>query len=158
MTRDHLSDEQIQAYLDGQLSINTNKIEEHLESCPGCQKNLMVYREVYTSLGTDHLPALPKNFSKGVVSAVSGKSESLWQKLESGSILSFFLISIALCFYFLNPLPQILKAGSSMIHFVGELFNDALAMFNGNVPLMIIALVILFLIEVLDRRLLRSKL
>ncbi len=158
MTRDHLSDEQIQAYLDGQPSINTIKIEEHLKICPTCQKNLELYQEVYTSLGTDLLPALPKNFSKGVVSAVSGKSESLWQKLESGLILSFFLISIALCIYFLNPLPQILKTGSSIIGLAGGFLNDLIALFNGNIPLMIIALIILFLIEVLDRRLLKSKL
>jgi hypothetical protein len=158
MTRDHLSDEQIQAYLDGQTSIDITKIEEHLKFCQACQKNLGLYREVYTSLETDHLPVLPKNFSKGVVLAVSGKSERLWQKLESGFILSFFLISIALCIYFLNPLPQILEAGSSIIRLGGGFLNDIIALFNGNISLMIIALVILFLIEVLDRRLLKSKL
>jgi hypothetical protein len=87
----HLTEEQIQGYLDKQKSSDTINIEDHLKVCASCQKNLEEYRELYTALNTDHFPSLSKDFSAQIVSAVSDPQESRWQLFESGFTIAFFL-------------------------------------------------------------------
>jgi hypothetical protein len=158
MSSDHLSDDQIQAYLDSQEIIDKELIEEHLKYCSSCQKNITFYRELYKSLDYDLMPSLPKNFAKQVISGISGTEDSRWYKFESGFIISFFLISIAAVFYFINPLPQLLELGSSIISNTGGFISKWLSVLNGNIPLIVVAFVIFLLIEVVDKKILRPKL
>ncbi len=46
----HLSDEEIQDYLDGNAPHKKNRIEDHLKSCVHCQNLLSQYQELYIDL------------------------------------------------------------------------------------------------------------
>ena len=43
----HITDKQLQAYLDKQDGPETTNIEDHLKLCASCQKNLEEYHKFY---------------------------------------------------------------------------------------------------------------
>ena len=154
----HLTEEQIQGYLDEQDSFDSKAIEEHLRVCASCQKNLEEYRKLYTALNTDLFSALSNDFSEQVVSAVSGSRESRWQLFESGFIIAFFLIGVAASLYFINPLPFLTNAATNIFNSLGGFAIKILPELNGNLPIFIVAILIFLLVEVIDKKSLRSRL
>ena len=153
----HLTEEQIQSYLDKKDSMNSIGIEKHLERCVSCQKNLEEYRNLYSALNTDLFSGLPKDFSAKVVSAVSDPQESRWQIFESGFIIAFFLFGIAASIYFVNPLPFLTNAASNIFNFLGGYATKYLPELNGNLPIFIVAILIFLVVEVVDKKILRSR-
>ena len=155
MTNNHLSDEQIQQYLDDK---NTNNgIEKHLQNCPDCQHNFSLYKDLYTSLHKDFIPELSPAFSKNVISSLGTTGESRWEKLESGFIVSIILIGLAISFYFINPLPLLTETGNSLLNSLPAYGSDLLSKLNGNLSFVLVAVVIFFLVEVFDKKLLKPK-
>lgn len=71
MARRHLTEEEIQDYLDGNLSELTADLRLHLETCETCQGMLKQYRHLYTGLEEDPGFQLPKIFVKKLVSKLS---------------------------------------------------------------------------------------
>jgi hypothetical protein len=155
---DHITEEQIQDYLDKQDSINTSDIEKHLQICSSCQKNLAEYQELYTVLNSDPFPELPKDFSTQVLSAVSDTQESRKQLFESGSIMAFFLFGIAASLYFVNPLPFLTNVITNMMNHLGEYASQFLPELNGNIAIYIAAILIFLLVEIVDKKILKPRL
>ena len=154
----HLTEEQIQGYLDDQDSFDSKAIKEHLKVCASCQKSLEEYRKLYTALNTDLFSALPNDFSEQVVSAVSGSRESRWQLFESGFIIAFFLFGVAASLYFINPLPFLTNTATNIFNSLGGFAIKILPELNGNLPIFIVAILIFLLVEVIDKKILRSRL
>ena len=154
----HLTEEQIQGYLDKQDSFDSKAIEEHLRVCASCRKSLEEYRKLYTALNTDLFSALANDFSEQVVSAVSGSRESRWQLFESGFIIAFFLIGVAASLYFINPLPFLTNAATNIFNSLGGFATKILPELNGNLPIFIVAILIFLLVELIDKKILRSRL
>jgi len=154
----HLNDEQIQSYLDNQDRFDKTYIQEHLKTCTFCQENLKEYRNLYTALNTDSFPALPKDFSTQIVSAISNPQESRWQFFESGFIIAFFLFGISASLYFVNPLPFIANVVSNIIGNLGEYATKFIPELNGGLPIFIVAIVIFLLVEIIDKKILRPRL
>jgi hypothetical protein len=153
----HLTEEQIQSYLDKKDSMNSIGIEKHLENCVPCQKNLEEYRNLYSALNTDLFSGLPKDFSAKVVAAVSEPQESRWQLFESGFTIAFFLFGIAASLYFFNPLPFLGNIASNIFNNLGGYASKFLPELNGNTPIFIVAILIFLLFEIIDKKILRSR-
>ncbi len=157
MTNNHLSDEQIQQYLDDKNKNNGLAIEKHLENCPDCQHTLNLYKDLYTSLQKDFIPEFSPAFSKKVITKVQATGESRWERLESGFIISIILIGLAVSFYFINPLPLLTETGNSLLNSLPSYGSALLSKLNGNLSFVLIAVVIFLLVEVFDKKLLKPK-
>lgn len=66
----HLTDEEIQQYLDGGLTKGQTQLHTHLETCKFCQKELQQYKSLYMGLSKDVNFALSANFANSVVARV----------------------------------------------------------------------------------------
>jgi hypothetical protein len=155
---DHLTEELIQLYLDKNEDVNLNYIEEHLNQCPSCLKNIEAYRQIYIGLNSNPFPTLPKDFSQNVLSKISGKEESKLQFFESGIIIAFFLFGIAASLYFVNPLPFITDVTYKIVSYLGGYVSKFLPESNGYLPIFIVAILIFLLVEILDKRVIKSRL
>jgi hypothetical protein len=158
MSQHHLSDTQIQSYLDNNTGSEISHIETHLRQCSRCRLELDLYRELYLNLEKDVLPALPADFATKVISGLPVKNQSRWEKIESGFMVAIILISLAVSFYFINPLTFLSETGSSILHKLPAIGIDLFARLNGNLPFVLIALLIFFIVEVFDKKLLKPKL
>jgi len=59
----HLTEDQIQTYLDNKDRSDRSSIEEHLAICPSCMGVLNEYKQLYGLLETDPFPELSKDFN-----------------------------------------------------------------------------------------------
>jgi len=157
MNDNHLSDDQIQNYLDNPQSSDREKIDQHLSRCSICQQTVNQYCVLYADLKIDFTPVFSKNFSRNVTTALSGSEETRWQKYESGFIVAFFLIGIAVSLYFLNPLPHLTSAGSAIVNYIREYLIKFVPDINGNLPFVIVAILIFFLVQLFDKKLIKPK-
>ncbi len=67
----HLTDEEIQNYLDNIPRSGNRFVEEHLRSCQLCRKALEGYKRLYVGLKTDKGFELPPDFTEKVFSKLS---------------------------------------------------------------------------------------
>jgi hypothetical protein len=154
----HLSEEQIQLYLDKQDRQNIESLEAHLKTCPSCMKSIEEYKHLYEALNMDPFPSLSNDFSEQVVSKISGSENSRSQFFESGFTIAFFLFGIAASLYFVNPLPFITNIANNIFGYLGGVTLKFLPELNGNFPIFLVAILIFLLVEVIDKKLLRSRL
>ena len=66
MTNQHLSDEQIQAFLDG-TAVEPAAFEAHLDACPRCRAAVEEYRHLFSALGAVPEPVLAPEFADSVM-------------------------------------------------------------------------------------------
>jgi len=86
----HLTDEEIQDYLDGNLSHQSRIfLEAHLKTCEFCQVALKQYQSLYVELKQDQVFDLPKTFAKSVVAKLP-----MIEKAKSGFNYSDILLGI----------------------------------------------------------------
>ncbi len=64
----HISDDEIQDYLDGNITSEKESIEAHLRLCKTCQTNLELYRELYGELASEGSMELSADFADTVIS------------------------------------------------------------------------------------------
>lgn len=64
----HLSDEQIQDFLDGNLQASEKSLKKHLQSCSVCRKTWSYYQNLYSGLKKEPEFKLPSNFAHTVIS------------------------------------------------------------------------------------------
>jgi hypothetical protein len=154
----HITEEQIQTYLDKQENHDVRSIEEHLKGCADCMKSLERYRQLYEELNKDPFPALSKDFSEQLVSIISGSRESRWRFFESGFTIAVFLFGIAAGLYFVNPLPFLTNVVKSIFENLGGYVTKFLPESNGYLPIFIVAILIFLLVEILDKKVIKSRL
>jgi hypothetical protein len=106
----HLTDTEIQDYLDGNLMSRLDEITAHLDSCADCRKKLKEFEYIYSQLKIDTTPALSSNFAASVVRAVETEtSESKEYDLSRILFAACILIGVGLIIYFAD-LVQLVKA------------------------------------------------
>jgi hypothetical protein len=154
----HLSDDQIQSYLDDRSNSTAPDVQEHLRSCAQCQRKTDHYRMLYSSLDQDPVPPLPANFASKIISRLAARHKPQWEKYESGFIVAFFLIGIAVSLYFINPLPLLTSTGNTILKGLQEYGSNLLIGQHGNLTLIIIALMIFVLVELIDKMILKPRL
>lgn len=153
----HLSDEQIQKYLDKDYSLNRADIEKHLKTCDSCQKNLMAYKKLYTNLADETGFMLSANFSESVVSRIKKKEEKTKTFFEGLLLAIAGLFSVGLLFYFTNlgnVLISIFQKNSAEVKpFIEGIGN----IFGSNLILILFAIIILILFGLADKFILQTK-
>lgn len=76
MATEHLTDEQIQDYMDGNLSHDgVSNLTGHIQSCQKCQSELVQYQALYGELKKDVAFNLSPNFSNTVMKAVQAEAK-----------------------------------------------------------------------------------
>jgi hypothetical protein len=153
----HLSDEQIQKYLDKNNSLNRTDIEKHLKTCDSCQKNLMIYKQLYSGLTDETGFMLSANFSESVVSRIKKKEEKSKNFFEGLLLVIAGLFSVGLLFYFTNLGKVLLsvfqKNSAELKPFIVGIGN----IFGSNLILILFAIIILLLFGLADKLILQTK-
>ena len=81
MESKHLTDAEIQDYLDGNAVREDSTAAEHLDSCGLCKKNLELYKCLYSGLSDDAGYELSVDFADKVVSLVGlGQSRGFFRR------------------------------------------------------------------------------
>jgi hypothetical protein len=165
MQLEHLTDEEIQDYLDGNLSPEmATSIQKHLESCGLCREAVKQYQSVYAGLDREEGFELSKGFSKSVVKMLpaEGKAKSSFDILNIFLTISAVIVAagVTIRYVDLRPLGRILshvlpgpQLGSGIVVFI----EDLLTGLNGNLGLLILGVLTLVIIGGLDRFLLQPK-
>jgi anti-sigma factor RsiW len=166
MSIEHLNDDQILEFLDGNLpATEVTSIEEHLEKCPACREAFKQYQILYKGLSRDEGFVLSKNFAKSVVSRI----EAVPQEKPHINFATVFWVILG-----------ILIGGGVIIKSVdlrtwGKAINEtvlsqlgfgsvlidsiktALVVLNGNAGMVFTAILALTLFATLDRFVLQPK-
>lgn len=165
MSLKHLTDEEIQDYLDENLSREIAILtKRHLESCSLCREAVKQYQGVYAGLDQDKGFDLSKGFAKSVVKILPEQKEAK----PPFDLLNVFLMilgvivaaGVTIRYVDLRPLGSALshllpgpQLGSGAVAFV----EDLLAGLNGNLGLLILGVLTLVIIGGLDRFLLQPR-
>ena len=83
MALKHLTDNQVQEYLDGKISKNS-WMAEHLRSCSDCTEQIDAYSSLYSALEVEEKMGLSANFADRVVSTITAQASTtpgfqIWQ-------------------------------------------------------------------------------
>lgn len=76
MNREHLTDEELQEFLDESLSLGKSRMD-HIQSCESCRRALEAYRNLFTGIRTDPGFKLPRHFAKTVAAKAMRKVNPL---------------------------------------------------------------------------------
>lgn len=164
----HLTDSEIQTYLDGGSDDETHKkIEMHLAGCQHCRKELQTYRALYGYLAAAPAVSLSPAFAGNIISRIErGESERpLFEWLMFGISV---LIGLAAFFYFVPlaalgslfaPLfTPILESTRPLWQYLLSLTARLDLPGIGNARLVIFAALVLFSAALIDRFILQPRL
>ncbi|MGB2696374.1 MAG: zf-HC2 domain-containing protein [Candidatus Zixiibacteriota bacterium] len=161
----HLTDEEIQDYLDGNVPSGNRYVQEHLRKCERCRKALLEYQSLYLGLKKDRGFELPANFPKAVISKLPEEQtvKSRSKYYESLLIILGILVAGFVSLQFINfrPLFNIIS-GIQMPQFgfvytFFHSFETLLKALNINNSLIIFAILTILIISVLDYIILHPK-
>jgi hypothetical protein len=146
----HLNDNQIQDYLDGNLT-GTDPAVLHLEKCADCRRAVENYRVLYSSLKADPGFALPPDFADKVITrlpepqATGVREKPEWFKVREWVVMVASLAVVTgTALFFVNPISllkslfgwadQPALSGGSLVrdistHVSGLGFNPTLLLF-----------------------------
>ncbi len=161
----HLTDEEIQNYLDGNIPEGDKYIQEHLRICERCRKALLEYQSLYQGLKKDQGFELPKGFPKTVLSKLPEEktARSRPKYFESLLIILGILVAGFVSLQFMNfrPLFNIISGIqiplSGFIHTLVHSFETLLKALNIEGSLIIFAVLTILIISVLDYIILHPK-
>jgi hypothetical protein len=109
VNQDHLSDSQLQDYLDGNFAEN-DPVALHLNDCNDCQRALAIYRSLYSAIEKIPEPELSPDFADTVMRVLPEKLPDV-EALSQGrfgirdSMVMFIGAAavIAAAIFFINP-------------------------------------------------------
>jgi|GEM_PF-4120646 len=101
----------LSSYHDNELGANERKrLEEHLQTCGECRRELAFYQKMSTDLKTQEAPHVRPFFAQRVVNRAETKSRpSVWSVFEwlPRPVFSFLLVASIVAFgYLMSPLSQ----------------------------------------------------
>ncbi|MFQ5823129.1 MAG: anti-sigma factor family protein [bacterium] len=162
----HVTDEEIQEYLDGKLSMENRWIPTHLENCEFCKKQLSQYQNLYVALNREINFSLSPNFSESVIARIHKDFAVTFKIRVWHIVLSAFGLMIgagtALYFIELKPLLErfILLGRAVQKYFNLEVFLNIKNYFLGlniNLSLLGFAIIILLVMSAIDHFIIQSK-
>lgn len=160
----HLNDNEMQIYLDGNLSSENTWIPTHLENCNFCQEQLKQYENLYAALSNDRDFNLSENFSRSIISRLQEEAETfnlqIWYLVLS---VVGLIIGVGTTLYFTELKP--LLDGFTKISEVLKYFNlDELSVvknyvegLNIDFTLLGFALFIIIIFSAIDSFILKAK-
>ncbi len=154
----HLTDEEIQDYIDGNLSTESRSVHTHLRRCQLCQKALAEYQSLYLGLKDDKGFKFSSNFAKSVISKLPQEpaTKSHFKYAEIFLVTMGLVVAGFAAFYFvdLKPLGEtIARILLPQFHFISESFlsmRSLLTQLNINISLLVFSGLTLLIIGALD--------
>ncbi|NIP42954.1 MAG: hypothetical protein GWO41_17700 [candidate division Zixibacteria bacterium] len=161
----HLTDEQIQDYLDGNLAENAGTIEEHIESCNNCRAELARYRSLSTALSEDVGFELSPDFASEVVASIEEKGAERFFFRLSHIILwaTGILAGIALLIRFtdiekaFSGFAIFGETGESFINVIVTSFRNVIESSGLDLRFVGMIIVVLLGIYLIDRLITRAR-
>jgi hypothetical protein len=159
MSHQHLSDDEIQDYLDGNYHKNNDAIRSHLHTCDICEYKLSLYKNIYSELNKNAEFVLSPQFPQEMASIVQKETPALSRINISDTVLSIviFIIGISATLLLVDY-KAVGKIFTSLylpkFNFITLLFSTLRSIFvntNMNLGLIVFALIILLCIYILDR-------
>jgi predicted anti-sigma-YlaC factor YlaD len=165
MAIEHLTDQQIQDYLDGNLTEDAHKIEEHIESCKACQAELARYKSISTALSEDIGFELSPNFASEVVASIQEKGAErfffrlshiiLWATgVLAGIALLIRFTDIENVFYGFAALGE---SGEGIVNVIATSFQKLIESTGLDVRFVGMVAVVLLGIYLIDRLIMRAR-
>ena len=148
---EHVSDKQVQDYLEDRNQLNPEMVE-HIKSCDVCQNNIQIYQKVFQGLNVAETPTLSKYFARDIIRRVERKRERRVRLWESTVLLLIFLLAIAISFYFVNPVPTALEIGKLIIEGLTKSIERVVSLLNGMLSLLLMIAAIFFILEILNKK------
>jgi len=163
MALKHLTDEQIQEYLDGNVSKNS-WIADHLKSCGDCEEQIDEYSSLYSALEVEEKIGLSANFADAVVSKITAQAPAtpgfqIWQfflavvGLGVGLVTAVYLIGINSVGKLFTSLGEFGKIFSGVLAVISKYFVEL----NLNFGLLGLAAFALIFMVFLDHFILQPK-
>lgn len=155
MKQGHLSEYQIQQYLDGPQAEYPD-ITVHLTECAVCREALEAYRSVYDTLAEP--PVIPLNINlRSRVMAQLQPERRFRFSFETGFSILFFLISMATVGYLTGFSVDMALISGFFSTLLGELSRINLRFLSDNMLFILVPLLIIIVIELLDKKILKLK-
>jgi hypothetical protein len=161
----HLTDDELQDYLDGNIPEGDKYVQEHLRTCELCWKALQEYQSLYLGLKDDRGFKLPGTFPQAVLSKIP--EEQIVKSRSKYYQVLLVIIGMALAgfvsLHFINFRPLINTISGIRIPRFGfiyvffhsfEIFVKAL---NINSDLIIYSALTILIIRALDYIILHSR-
>ena len=161
----HLTDEEIQDYLDRNIPEGDKYVQEHLRACERCRKALLEYQSLYLGLKKEQGFELPSNFPKKVISRLPEEQtvKSRPKYFEFALIILGIAVAGLVSFHLINLQPLIQTfSGMSMPKFAFissfyDSFVSLLKVLNINNSLIIFSALTVIIIKILDYIILHPK-
>ena len=109
----HLTDQDIQAYLDGGLP-NRGEVARHLKDCPQCRAELAIYKQLFHSLSADRGFMLSANFADAIVEKIEQEKKPWADWLENGLIIFALFAGLIAIGYFLDAASFLSDSSQSL--------------------------------------------
>ena len=148
----HLTDDQIQNYLDNINSENIIEIKNHLQDCERCRTNLNAYEQIYSIISNEvELPEMSGNFAAATISRIEKTNEKKWNIFENMIVSVMFAVSLIISIYFLDFLNVFYYFREIDFSLFRGLGNKLITSLSPNIIYLTAAILITGIIELLDR-------
>lgn len=114
MSHGHLTDNQLQDYLDGNIR-ESDALTAHVQSCPQCRRALETYAHIYMAIEKNPIPELSPGFVDDVMARLPEKTPVAETALAGrfrvrDSVVTFavMIVAVAVAVYYLD-LPVLIK-------------------------------------------------
>ena len=165
MALGHLTDAEIQDYVDGLPTLERRRIDMHLESCQRCEEQVEQYKTLFEALSEDVKLTLSANFSQSIIHEIKQEVRTVSRFRILPALVSFLGLTIAalglLNFTTLQPLTRLMRATSSIRNSINlEWSGKIVAFLSGldlDLSLLGVAVFVVFLMSLIDHFVFQSK-
>ncbi len=100
----HLTDDEIQEYLDNKMSTSTSALAAHVQNCDACREQIKRYESLYTGLREEARFILPAGFVHMVIARIKHESEEAFSMRMLPLLIAFagLLLGLGATFYFVG--------------------------------------------------------
>lgn len=155
--KDRLTDDEIQAYLDGDPSVNRAEVERKLRSSGEARYRMAVYRRLYSGLEDDTGFMLSADFSDAVLTRLKGGHGSKFSLLETGMLVIAVVLGIGSTLYFTSLRGFFITLFENQVTGLTSLVQSMPILSKGGLHLFLYGLIILLVIGFLDKMFLQFR-
>jgi hypothetical protein len=158
MELNHLSDEQIQEYLDNSNPAGRAEIENHLQQCRSCSHRLQIYQNIYRQLRRDMIPDLSANFAGSVLAKIKTSRDKKTNFWENIFIIVLLLAGAMVGSYLLDPIPLLKSVAKPWLDVFSDMPGKVPLQLNSNLVILAGGVIILIFYEFLNNKIVKPKL
>lgn len=96
----HLTENEIQDYLDGNLQSDDTYVKFHLDTCSSCGAQLDQYRALYSDLSAELPLPLSGEFADAVIGKVTAEDKSRFFSFDFLMVLGSVITSLGVAYYY----------------------------------------------------------